>query len=167
MKNTPRKVTKFDVSGLASTKKEKEEEQTNSFRGFEPEANGRAEKKNGIRSLQANFLPRKTAFGPVMCTKKGKGKKMELTGLKPRASGSGINRADTYPLSYRNNFVNCHPETHESANAQLDVAYCAALPSLLFISIAHKGVTVRFRPQVPYLKLLPTPTPMGGFRIYL
>jgi len=50
---------------------------------------------------------------------------------------------------------------------QLDVAYCATLPGLLVISIDHKGVTVRFRPQVQYLKLLSIQTPMGSIRIYL
>jgi len=77
--------------------------------------------------------------------------------LEPGAHGNAIKCTDAYTPSNRSNSTNFSLKTHESANAWLDVAYCATLPGLLIISIARKGVTVRFRTQVPYLKLLPTP----------
>ena len=85
------------------------------LRGFEPEANGRAEIEKLNTLLASKFLASLNCIWTRHVYKERK--KKELTGLEPRAHVSGSNRADTYPLSYRNIFVNSHPETHESANA--------------------------------------------------
>ena len=57
--------------------------------GFEPDANGSAEKKTqkktNVSSLHANFLPRKTAYGLVMCRRRRR-----------RKGNNGINRTRTW-----------------------------------------------------------------------
>ena len=55
----------------------------------------------------------------------------------------------------------------ERQRIYLDATFCATLPTLIVISMAHKGVTVELRPQVHYLKSHPTLILMDDHRIYL